>query len=106
MFLSFDTLHWHETERYEQDFWVYGTYNLHKILLLLVVLNLGLVVGLGILLFDLKDPFAKIGGDDAEGNDFDDLFAETVVVIFEDGTSFEVVSFPFDISVVASLDVS
>ena len=106
MFLSFDTLHWHETERYEQDFWAHGTYNLHKILLLLVFLNLGLVVGLGILLFDLKDPFAKIGADDAEGNVFDDLFAKAVVVIFEDGTSFGVVSFTFNTSVVALVDVS
>ena len=72
----------------------------------MVVLNLGLVVGLGILLFDLKDPFAKIGADDAEGNDFDDLFSDTVVEIFEDGSSFEVISFPFDISVVALVDVS
>ena len=72
----------------------------------MVVLNLGLVVGLGILLFDLKDPFAKIGAGDAEGNIFDDFFAEAVVVIFKDGASFDVLSFPFDISVVASVDVS
>ena len=72
----------------------------------MVVLNLGLVVGLGILLFDLKDPFAKIGADDAEGDVFDDFFAGAVEVIFDDGASFDVVSFTSDISVVASVDVS
>ena len=44
--------------------------------------------------------------DDPDGNVFDDLFVETDVVIFEDGASFDVVSFIFDISVVASVDVS
>ena len=44
--------------------------------------------------------------DDPDGNVFDDLFVETDVVIFEDGASFDVVSFIFDISVVASVDAS
>ena len=79
---------------------------MHKILLLLVFLNLGIVVGLGILLFDLKDPFVKLGTDDAKDDVFDDLFAKAVMVISEDGASFDVVSFTFDISLVVSVDVS
>ena len=72
----------------------------------MVVLNLGLVVGLGILLFDLKDPFVNLGVDNPEGDVLDDLFAEAVVVSLEDGSSVDIVSFTSDILVVALVDVS